>query len=91
MSLSKADYEKRFGQRFTMGASTNAVGFGVNNAYWPPLKTFNNINTWIEKKLAITFHAPPNIIYWLSLYLNGWASGDSGDFFFYANPLAAGK
>ena len=90
MSLSKADYEKRFGQRFTMAAQANAIGFGVNNAYWPPLKTFNNLNTWIERKLAITFHAPPSVFTWLSLFLQGWATGDSGDFYFYANANAAG-
>lgn len=90
MSLSKTEYEKRFGSRFTMGSSTNAVGYGVNNAYWPPLKNYNNMNTWIERKMALTFHSPPNPVYWAALYLNGFATTDANDFFFYANPMAAG-
>ena len=40
MSLSKAEYEKRFGQRFKMGSATNAVGFGKDNLYVPPLRNF---------------------------------------------------
>jgi hypothetical protein len=91
MSLSKTDYEKRFGQRFTQGASTNALGYGVSNPYYPPLKNFNNMNTWIEKKLALTFHAPPNPATWLAMYLQGFATTDSNDLYFYANALAAGN
>ena len=79
MSLSAADYEKRFGQRFTMGSSTNALGYGINNKYYPPLKNFNNMNTWIERKMALTFHAPPNPMLPVMYYLMGFASTDAND------------
>ena len=73
-----------------MGSNVNAIGYGWQNAYWPPLKNYNNLNTWIERKLAITFHAPPNPFWLLALYLNGFATWDSNDWYFYANAMAAG-
>ena len=91
MSLSAADYEKRFGQRFTMNKERNALGFGVNNAYYPPLKDYKNLNTWIERKIALTTAPPPNPFYLLAIYLQGYATVDSvWDAYYYANAQAAG-
>lgn len=92
MSLSATDYEKRFGQRFTMNKEKNALGFGVNNAYYPPLKDYKNLNTWIERKIALTTGPPPNPIYLLAIYLQGYATNDSvWDAYYYANAGAAGS
>jgi len=73
-----------------MGSSTNALGYGINNKYYPPLKNFNNLNTWIERKMALTFHAPPNPMLPVMYYLMGFASTDANDWYFYANAQAAG-
>ena len=73
-----------------MGSDKNALGYGTANPYWPPLKDFKQLNSWIERKIAITFGPWPNPFHWLAYYLQGFATSDSNDFLFYANALAAG-
>ena len=36
-TLSKAEYEKRFKQRFDNAAPTNYLGYGVDNPWMPPI------------------------------------------------------
>ena len=75
-----------------MADNRNALGFGAGNPYSPPLRDFKNLNTWLERKIALTIAVPPNPVSILALYFQGYASGDSKyDEYYYANALAAGS
>lgn len=58
-NISKEEYEKRFGQRFQMAATKNAIGYGFDSPYIPPLNKPLYGQTVYYKNMALLLSLGP--------------------------------
>ena len=92
-NISKQEYERRFGHRFRMSDTKNAIGYGFDTLYIPPLNKPQYGQTVYYKNLALLMSMGPlgTGSHFLSIMSRAYKSGDFWDTFYYNNASAVGS